>query len=349
MTVTTGFPGLHRPGLADDYLRLLGDGDEYGAVEFAVALLDEGVPAERILLDLVAPAQAKVGELWAENAWSVAREHAATAISERAVAAVAARSAVRPHRGRLTVACTDGEWHALPVRILAEVLRLRGWHIDFLGANVPGPHLVTHLHQTGADVVALSCTLPPRLPRAHAAITACQAVGVPVLAGGAGFGPHGEYALLLGADAWAATADAAADRLESDWPPAGHGDPHSRPFLGDEEYTRLVRGRPALLTAALDRLAEVYPQSLAYDDRQRDATIEDYGHIADFLAAALYVDDARLFTRFIGWTAQVLAARGVPAQALTVGLDAYAGLLRDYPRASAMIRAGVAAVRDAAR
>src|SRR4029453_6545228 len=89
---------------------------------------------------------------------------AATAISERALAAVSARTSVRPTRGRVTVACVDGEWPALPVRILGEMLRLDGWRVDFLGANVPGPHLVTHLHQTGPDAVALSCMLAPRPP-----------------------------------------------------------------------------------------------------------------------------------------------------------------------------------------
>ncbi|WP_329081611.1 hypothetical protein [Streptosporangium sp. NBC_01469] len=79
---------------------------------------------------------------------------------------------------------------------------------------VPGPHLITHLHQTGPDAVALGCAPATRLPRAHATLTACQAVGVPVMAGGAGFGADGRHARLLGADAWAPTADAAADRLE---------------------------------------------------------------------------------------------------------------------------------------
>ena len=64
---------VDRPELGERYLQLLGDGDEFGAVEFVTALLDEGAPAVRIMLDLIAPAQARIGELWAANAWSVAR------------------------------------------------------------------------------------------------------------------------------------------------------------------------------------------------------------------------------------------------------------------------------------
>src|SRR5581483_1151712 len=108
---------------------------------------------------------------------------------------------------------------------LADVLRLRGWEVDFLGAQVPTPHLIAHLHQHGPDAVALSCSIPTRLPTAHAAITACQAAGVPVLVG----------------DAWAPDARRAAEVLTQ-------GSLHLHlastrqpiddlPHLADQEYT----------------------------------------------------------------------------------------------------------------
>ncbi|MER5648703.1 B12-binding domain-containing protein [Streptosporangium sp. NPDC002524] len=325
------------------YLEHIGRGDEFAAIDLVLGLLEEGVDAERLLLDLVAPAQRRIGELWAANEWSVAREHGATAVSERAVAAIAARVRPEPTRGRLTVACTDGEYHALPTRLLAEVLRLRGWRVDFLGASVPGPHLITHLHQTGPDAVALGCALATRLPRAHATLTACQAVGVPVLAGGAGFGADGRYARLLGADAWAPTADVAADRLERG-DLAGPPRPADAPaHFADEEYTHLTRRRAELLTRAMETLARAYPPMAAYDLHQVDATAADLGHLLDFLATALYVDDAPLFTGFIGWTGAVLAARGVPVEALTVGLRVFHDELRDFPRARHMLVQGIEA------
>ena len=338
---TTPPRSLDDPGIADHFLRLVGDGDEYGAVEVVTDLLDDGVPPQRIMIDLIARTQSRVGELWAANEWSVAREHAATAISERALAAVSARITTRPTRGRITVACVDGEWHALPVRILAEMLRLDGWRADFLGANVPGPHLVTHLHQTGPDAVALSCMLPTRLPRAHAAVVACRAAGVPVIAGGRGFGPDGRYAAKLGADAWAATAEDAVTRLAGDWPPP-IDDAYETAFLGDDEYTYVVRRRSDLLGTALQRLAAAYPDVAGYDERQQDATAEDMGHVVDFLAAALYVGDDRIFTDFVSWTAAVLEARGVPRQALAVGLRLVRDQLPDYPTALAHLDAGLA-------
>jgi methanogenic corrinoid protein MtbC1 len=334
-----------RSGTQSNYLRLIGDGDEYAAVELVLGLLAGGMPAQRILVDLIGRAQEQVGALWAADEWSIAREHAATAVSERAVSAISAHTTVRPTRGRVTIACADGEWHALPVRILAEMLRLDGWRTDFLGANVPGPHLVTHLHQTGPDAVALSCMLATRLPRAHAAITACRTAGVPVIAGGRGFGPGGRYAQHLGADAWAADAEEAVARLSSSWPPPMR-DPQVSAFLGDEEYTFVVRQRPALIGTAMGHLAAAYPAMRGYDQRQIDATADDMGHIVDFLAAALYVSEPAIFSDFVDWTRGVLEARGVPPVALRSGLHLVRDQLRDYPAALAVLDAGLARTAD---
>lgn len=329
---------------AERYLELIGEADEYAAVDLVLGLIGEGVAAEDVLLKVIAPGQRRVGELWASNAWSVAREHGATAVSERAVAAIGGQ--VRPAitRGRVAVACADGEYHALPTRIMAEVLRLRGWHVDFLGASVPGPHLVTHLHQTGPEVVALGCMLPTRLPRAHATVVACQAAGIPVLAGGAGFGADGRFARLLGADAWAPSADAAADLLAAGLPsfPGSHG---ARGDLGGEEYAYLSRHRADVLARVMDLLKESYGPMADYSARQLEHTAEDLGYIADFLVAALYVHDTPLFTDFVTWTCQVLVARKVPAESVLLGLRLFHDVLADCPRARTLLAEGMNAVR----
>ena len=343
MTVFTTPRSLADPSLGDEFLRLVGDGDEYAAVDVVLALLEAGVPAQRILVDLIARTQEQVGRLWAADEWSIAREHAATAVSDRAISALAAHTVVRPTRGRVTIACVDGEWHALPVRILAEMLRLDGWRTDFLGANVPGPHLVTHLRQTAPDAVALSCMLATRLPRAHVAVTACRTAGTPVIAGGRGFGPGGRYARQLGADAWAANAEEAVAYLAANWPPPVR-DPQTSAVAGDGEYTYVAGQRPALIGTTMGRLAGDYPPARDYDQRQVDATADDMGHIVDFLAASLYVGETPVFTDFVDWTHGVLAARGVPPAALRAGLQLVRDQLRDCPGAAAVLDAGLARV-----
>ncbi|MEU6298156.1 cobalamin-dependent protein [Streptomyces erythrochromogenes] len=321
--------------------------DEAATVAAVLRALDEGAGAEHVLLDVIAAVQGRVGREWAANRITVAQEHAATAINDRAVAAVALHPSARtePTRGRVTVACVDGEWHALPARLLAEVLRIRGWRVDYLGAQVPAPHLVAHLHRTGPDAVALSGSLATRLPAAHATITACQAVGTPVIVGGAAFGPEGRYARLLGADAWAPDARAAADDLARGplpRPRPGHQAVDDLPHLDDQEYTLVARSRPRLVRAVFHRLENAYPAMRAYSEAQRERTAEDLSHIVEFLAAALYTGDEDLFGGFLLWTAGVLDARGVPAASLLPALELLERELQDFPRTTATLRAGAA-------
>ncbi|MFE9694866.1 B12-binding domain-containing protein [Micromonospora sp. NPDC005806] len=314
------------------YLKSLEEADEYAAVEVAIGLLEAGMPAERVLLDLVAAAQAEVGERWARNEWSVAQEHAATHISERVVAAVAAYANPRPTRGRIVVACMDGEWHALPARLVAEVLRLRGWQVTFLGASVPAAHLVSYLHRYDAHAVALACALPMRLPYAHRMIEACRRSDVPVVVGGRGFGDDGRWARLLGV-AWAPAAPAAAD-LVADERALRAVPPARLDHLADDEYASLVKRRGELIDSALADLRERVPAVLDYTPAQLDSTVSDLGYIVDFLAAALYVDDETLFTEFTEWLVAILVSRHVPASAVELTLDHYGQQLRDFPRAA---------------
>lgn len=353
-TATTGGPRAS----AARYVDLLWDavlrGDEYAAVDITVDALRDGLDVESVLLDVIGAVQSRVGSEWAANRISVAQEHAATAINDRVIGTLTlARDRPQAHRGRVTVACVDGEWHALPARLLAEVLTLRGFVVDYLGAQVPTPHLITHLHRTGPDAVALSSMIATRLPVAHATISACQAAGVPVIVGGAAFGPDGRYAELLGADAWAPDARSAADRLAAaPLPPPQR--PHAQPFddlphLSDQEYTLVTRSATRLVAAVMQGLEERVPAMRDYTPIQRERTAEDIRHIVDFLATALYTGDDGLFVSFLRWTADILDARGVPAATIPPALELLAGELRDFDRAARLLDAALESLAGADR
>ncbi|GAA1568033.1 cobalamin B12-binding domain-containing protein [Actinomadura kijaniata] len=319
-------------------------GDEYAAADVALDAVRAGLDAETLLLEVVAPVQERVGREWAANRIGVAQEHTATAVNERVIGALAHHPDLRArptgHAGHAVVACIDGEWHGMPARLLAEVLRLRGWKVDYLGAHVPTPHLVAHLHRGGPDVVALSSSVATRLPAAHTAITACQATGTPVLVGGAAFGSDGRYARRLGADAWAPDARAAAALLATDPPPAPRPARQAiddLPHLADQEYTHVTRSAALLVRAVMTGLPARLPAMAGYTDQQLRHTAEDVAHIVEFLGTALYLDDPGLFDVFLTWTAGILTARGVPARGLLPGLELLADQLGDFPRAHTLL------------
>ncbi|WP_439659646.1 cobalamin B12-binding domain-containing protein [Lentzea sp. HUAS TT2] len=318
------------------------DGDEHRATDVVLAAAEDH-GHEFVLLDVIGAVQRRVGQEWAANQISVAQEHAITAINDRAVTALSlSRPRRKPVHGRVTVACVDGEWHALPARLLAEVLASRGFAVDYLGAQVPAPHLITHLHRTGPDVVALSSSIATRLPAAHATMTACQAAGVPVMVGGAAFGADGRHARRFGANAWAADARSAADMLMSQTmprPSAPHQPIDDLPHLADQEYTLVSRSARDLVRSVFKAMEERVPAMKSYTDAQRQHTAEDLAHIVEYLATALYVDDDALFQTFLSWTGEVLDARGVPSQVLKPTLDLLSVELRDFPRAQRMLAA----------
>ncbi|MFE1316352.1 B12-binding domain-containing protein [Kitasatospora phosalacinea] len=324
-------------------------GDQVRAAALATGALEAGLEPEALLLDVIGGLQARIGREWAADRITVIQEHAATAVNDRVVALVAghpafaAAAARQPDRGRIAVACVDGEWHAFPARLLAEVLMLRGWRVDYLGAQCPTPHLIAHLHRTAPDALALSASLSTRLPAAHAAVTAAQAAGVPVIAGGAAFGPDGRHARLLGADAWAPDARAAAERLARGLPlPASPHQPvDDLPHLADQEYTLVSRSSRELVGAVMAALEREHPAVRSYTPLQRAHTLDDLAHIVEHLAVTLYTGDPELFTAFTGWTREILLARGVPDALLAFSLTVLREQLRDLPRSVAVLTAAL--------
>ncbi|MEV1177268.1 hypothetical protein [Nonomuraea sp. NPDC049784] len=98
----------------------------------------------------------------------------------------------------------------------------------------------------------------------------------------------------------------------------------------------------------MDELTRRVPEmEAAYAEHQLGHTADDVAYIVDFLRAALYVDDPELFASFVGWMAEMLAARGIPARVLLSVLDALAGRLPGFPRALATLARARAAATGA--
>lgn len=335
-----------------DFDACLAGAHEDAARDLVTGLLADGVSAEEVLLSLVAPAQVKVGKRWESGEWTVAREHAATQVSRRTVDAVAAAAGTVEESGeaagapngsgpqaQVLVACSDGEWHVLPSQILAEVLRLRGFRVRTLGGHVSPDELLSDVHQNGPDVVAISCTLPWNLPLAHRQIEMCRWAGVPVITGGAGFGPEGTWGYALGADLYAADARGAAETLLRHWPPELHGK-SSVDADAVESYATLVRQRSSLLehlTYALRDVLVLWQGKLSEEEHD-DA--EFFGRMLDALAAAVFVDDARVFTGQLASAARYLTARDADTGCLGAVVDALAARLHGSPRVLEKVTAG---------
>jgi methanogenic corrinoid protein MtbC1 len=314
--------------------------DRKAAVRQALGLLQAGATVHELIQGLLGPAQAEVGRRWELNQWNVADEHAATAISDAVLGALTWRIGTAEDQGHVVVTCAEGEWHSLPARMAAEVLRVHGWLVTFLGASTPADHLRRFLAEVGAVGVVVSCSVPIFLGGAQRSIQAAQSAEVPVLVGGRAFGPDDLRARRLGADGWAPDAVAAA-RLLGGWrrqPPAVSRRPAG---TRDAEPLELEAARPELVEAAMSELFLRFPPLAGYSEAQLARTREDLGYILQFLEAALLTDDPRIFLdEFLPWLTRVLTSRGLPSGVVTVGLDALGAVLDGYPRSRELIARG---------
>src|SRR5918992_1647561 len=174
--------------------------DGRAAARQALGLLEAGAAVQELVRGLLGAAQAEVGRRWEANQWSVADEHAATAITDAVLGALAWRVEAAEDQGHVVITCAEGEWHSLPARMAAEVLRLHGWQVTFLGASTPADHLRRFLAEVDAIGVVISCSVPIFLSGAQRSIQAAHAAEIPALVGGRGFGPDDLRARRLGAD-----------------------------------------------------------------------------------------------------------------------------------------------------
>jgi diguanylate cyclase (GGDEF)-like protein len=317
------------------YLRDAVLGNRDAAVRLTLDLLDHRVSRERIVVDLLAAAQREVGHRWYCNELTPADEHLASGVTAAALDMLMDEAGPSAAGGLTVVSCAEGDFHALAAQMFGELLREHGLRVTVLGASTPADAVAEYLLRSGADSLAVSCSVPIFFPGALRLIDAAHRQGIPVIAGGPAFGLGPRRAERLGADAWALTAaDAAAILLAwKSGPPAVS----RAPLLVDPVALCLTAQADALGSAAFDGLTAAFPQLADYDERQIARTREDLVFIVQFLAATLLAADHAIFGDFLEWLQTLLIWRGVPPQALIAGLEALRPVIEAVDTGAALL------------
>lgn len=289
-------------------------------------LLDAGEGVASVVEEVLRPAQIEVGRRWQTNEWSVADEHAASAVTETAlmVAAGMRTHRVDSTRGAVVLACAPGEWHTIPLRMLSEVLAEARFDCHFLGGSVPPSHLRSYLEKVRPLALALSCSSPMGLDGAAASIVVAHAAGVPVLVGGRGFGADDHRASTIGADGWTDTPSAAVELL------ARWADSPEQPALNSgrcDTVTVVNEDLSARREEVVARLLNEFPQLSISSAEDWARMREDVDLTISFALIAIRFRDDRIFTDFVAWLGDVLDARRVPPAFLTEALLAIAASL----------------------
>jgi methanogenic corrinoid protein MtbC1 len=201
------------------YLDAVREGNRRLALNVVARAREAGHGVERIYLDVFQRTLREIGRLWQENAISVADEHLATAITQAAMARLYEQTftGALDEGPTLIAACADIERHEVGLRMLCDLLELDGWQTSYLGASVPIDSLVALTRKRRPDVVALSASLAPHLPRLRAMITSIRDAMAEerplIVVGGRPFVEDPSLAARVGADFTARDAAEAVELL----------------------------------------------------------------------------------------------------------------------------------------
>ena len=307
-------------------------GDSGGLYDIVGRLMDEGVPLESLLFDLLLPTARDIGSRWQSGDYLVAEEHAATATVETVVALLAG-SLDQPEDGlHVVVASAEGDSHSLAGRAVVAYLLFHGFRTTFLGANMLASDLREFLDSEQPDAMIVSCAMTNHLIGARAVISESHSADVPVFAGGRAFGGTGAWATSLGADAWAAHPREIPGVLRT-WVPDVRAS-ESRARNPSDDLLKLIERRTSVLARAQEDLKGRLGETPG--PRLRDELSLALGAVE----ASLLVGDNEVIIETLEWQRSTLQAQGYGESApLTEAL--IAGLQPVSPEAAEALRSAL--------
>jgi MerR family transcriptional regulator, light-induced transcriptional regulator len=200
--------------MAKDYLKRLLAQDQAGATDLIFNAADAGIPILNLYMNVLQPTLHEVGRLWQINRVSIPQEHYFTAATKTIMSQLYPYIHQRTSNGRRLIAtCIDGELHEIGIRMVCDVFTMNGWEAVYLGASIPVSDIVTLVEVEKPEILALSVTIAPNLPKASDLIAAIRAnpgcAATKIMVGGYPFNSCPGLWRQIGADAYARDAASA--------------------------------------------------------------------------------------------------------------------------------------------
>ena len=149
--------------------------DQRAAQRVVDDALSRGCSVDDVRFRLITPALHAVGDRWERGEIGVADEHLATSVCEWLLVRMAGRSPRAPSSGRRAlVGCSEGELHALGMRIVAGVLVDAGWSVLYLGAATPAGAWGPIVRARHPDLVVVGTTMTDALEPVRATLASVK-------------------------------------------------------------------------------------------------------------------------------------------------------------------------------
>jgi len=143
--------------------------------------------ARELVLEVLAPLLAHIGQAWANGELCTASEHVASALVRDQASSLLRQLPAEPGAELLLVSTPAAELHELGALLAAVVAKIHGYDVLYLGPNLPATEIALAARVALADLVALSIVaLEPEAAAVEVrALTAALPPGVDLLLGGA--------------------------------------------------------------------------------------------------------------------------------------------------------------------
>lgn len=154
-------PDLPNGKIALKYLNYLLQNDRYNAIKYLNDLVGSELTLDQLFLEIIQIVQYEIGRLWQINKISVAQEHYCTAVNQYAISTFYSKlfSLSQKKHVKIISTCATGELHEMGIRMLTELLELRGFDTYYYGANLPINDLLKSVQDIKPEYLLISVTM----------------------------------------------------------------------------------------------------------------------------------------------------------------------------------------------
>ncbi len=208
--------------LAEKYFNALLSGEKQKSDRIVYKAIENDWSLQDVYLKILQPVLFNIGILWETNRIDVFQEHFMTNNIYTVLDKLKDRvEKVNMHNGskkdkNILLLSVSGEQHQIGLRMINNLLEIKGWKTFYLGVNIPSRSVINAIKSYKADLIMISVTLHEHLNHARNLIQTIknnvETRDVKIMVGGAAFRKFSWED--VGADAYAIDAESAVQKTE---------------------------------------------------------------------------------------------------------------------------------------
>lgn len=199
---------VNREVLIERFFDTLVSGDRPLSRRFLQEQFESGVPATRVISDLLWPTYELIERLHRSDHLSKLSYHFATRLLRVLVDQASARLEFAPSNGQsVFVSCGPAEGDELGAQMAVDLLETAGYSVTFAGGGLPSDEVRAQAHERQPDILLMFASGPADLPGIRETIDTMNEIGacrkVRIAVGGGVFNRAEGLAEEIGAHLWA--------------------------------------------------------------------------------------------------------------------------------------------------